>query len=83
LAKRGFIIAGNQIYYKKLKHIKGLKWISYNWDLIGPCNVSGDVVAYGHTSSWTSNYFDEEKFNLVLDVLSKKQFDFKFISEMI
>jgi hypothetical protein len=53
--------------------------VSYNWDLTGPCSVKGDVIAYGHTSDWTNNYMDKERFNLINELLGKEKFRFKFI----
>lgn len=76
--------AGSKEYYKKVKDAMrpGTKWVSYNWDLTGPCNVKGDVVAYGHTSSWTNNYMDETRYKLVKNLLDSRTFDFRFIEEM-
>ena len=83
LMNEGFIIAGNSEYYKIYKNkISGLKWVSYNWDLLSKCNIKGDVLAFGHTSSWTNNYFDEKRFNLVCDLLDKERFEFKFLEEL-
>jgi len=76
-------IAGSPEYYKKLKgYLDTIKWVSYNWDLTKPCDVKGDVVAYGHTSSWTNNYMDEKRYKLIDQLLSSKKFDFRFIEEM-
>lgn len=77
----GFIVAGDTKYYEKRKHIKNIKWISYNWDLTLPPPIN-DIIAYGHTSNWTQNYFNEDKYNLVLKLLSQREFEFKFIDEI-
>lgn len=83
LSEMGFVIAGNDKYYQILRNqVKDLKWISYNWDMTGPCNVSGDIIVFGHTSNWTNNYMNEDRFNLVDAVLSKEEFDFVFIEDL-
>jgi len=86
LVNRWYTIAGNKECLEKYKgEVVGLekRWAaSYNWDLTGPCNVFGDVVAYGHTSDWTNNYMNEERYNLVVDLLNSEEFDFRFIEEM-
>jgi hypothetical protein len=83
LTEKGFLIAGSEEYYSKLKDkIRGLKWISYNWDMTGPCEVKGNIVAVGHTSDWTNNYMNEERYNLVVDLLDGEEFDFRFIEEV-
>lgn len=86
LIRKGFFIAGNDEYYKKLKnYIPNLHkhWQKYNWDMIKKCNIlKGDVFAFGHTSNWTNNYFDEERLEMVLELLSERKFEFKFIEEM-
>jgi len=82
LTERGFIIAGNDAYYDLLKdRIDCLEWVSYNWDMTGPCDVDGDVIAYGHTSNWTNNYMNEERYNLVRELLKSDNFDFRFIED--
>lgn len=84
LTDRGFIIAGNQSYYDLHKdRVPGLRWVSYNWDLTKLCDLSGDIYAFGHTSSWTNNYMDETRFKLIDDVLSKELFEFAFIEELL
>jgi hypothetical protein len=84
LTKRGFIIAGDSNYHKQLKvAVPNMKWISYNWDMTKPCDINGDIFAYGHTSDWTNNYMNEERFNLICDVLDTDDFDFRFIEELV
>jgi len=83
LLSKGFMIAGNDSYYQKYKHIPNLRWVSYNWDMTGPCEVKGNIIAYGHTSDWTNNYMDETRFNLISKVLDNEKFDFKFIEELL
>lgn len=83
LTKKGFIIAGNKQYYKVIsKKIKDVKWVSYNWDLTGPCNNLKDIIAYGHTSNWTNNYMDEDRFKLIDEALSKEDFEYVFMEEL-
>lgn len=77
---RGFIIAGHKDQYKKCSLIDGLKWVSVNYHLEGKV-PDGDIVAAAHTSNWTYNYFDETRFNIVVDVLSKNGYNFKFLEE--
>lgn len=76
--------AGSDEYYHRVKDVllPETRWISYNWDLTGPCNIEGDIVAYGHTSDWTNNYMDETRYNLICDLLSSGNFEFKFIEDM-
>lgn len=74
--------AGSKEYYEKCKDIVNVKWVNYNWDLTGPCKTTGDIVAFGHTSNWTNNYMNEERYNLIKELLDKEQFDFRFIEDM-
>ncbi len=84
LKNRGYVIAGNKTYYKKIRNmVEGVKYIPYNWDMTTPCKIKGDVVAFGHTSNWTNNYMDELRYNLIMDLLDSDKFDFKFIEELI
>jgi len=84
LTKKGFIIAGDDGHYRMFKHmVKDLRWVSYNWDLMGSCDIDGDIIAYGHTSDWTNNYMDRTRFCLIDDLLSKEKFKFKFIEELL
>lgn len=85
LIESGFKIAGNAEYYRICgKKIKDLNkhWVSYNWDLTGPCTVThDDIVAYGHTSDWTNNYMNEERYNLIKDYLDSEEHEFRWIEE--
>ena len=85
LVNSSFTIAGDKKCFDQYKDkVKGLRerWAaSYNWDLTSPCKVKGDVIAYGHTSDWTSNYFDNKKLEWTLKLLDSRDFDFKFIEE--
>jgi len=86
LTESGFVIAGNQQYYDILKDkVNGLRWISYNWDMVNDCDVPADkdVIAYGHTSSWTNNYMNKDRFKLIVKLLDSRAFSFKFIEELI
>lgn len=77
----GYIIAGNDKYYNLYKDISGLKWISYNWDLLGPYPINGDIFAYGHVSDWNKNFFSKDKYELVSKVLESANFEFVFLEE--
>lgn len=75
-----FVVAGDDRY--DIKHRQGVGWISYNWDLTESCPiVKGDVLAYGHTSDWTNNYMNEERYELILDILTSRNFYFGFLGE--
>lgn len=76
------LFAGSKEYFNKVKKSIRTKWISYNWDLTSECAVSGNIIAFGHTSNWTNNYMDESRYNLILKLLEKEKFEFKFIEEM-
>lgn len=82
LIDRGYKIAGSQQYYNKFRNkIPDLNkyWTSYNWDLIGKCGVKKDIYAFGHTSTWTTNCMNEERYNIIKDLLDKETFKFSFI----
>lgn len=82
LTKHDFIIAGNKEYYNILKHrVPGMKWVSYNYDLVGAV-PGGDIVSYGHTSNWTNNYFNEQKYHLVCDILDSDEFEFYSLKDL-
>lgn len=83
LSEGNFVIAGNDEYYNKHKQIPKMRWVSYNWDLNGPCKEKRNVFAYGHTSNWTTNYFCEKTYNFVVDLLSSDDFKFKFLEEVV
>jgi hypothetical protein len=53
-----------------------------NWDLVGKPPKDGSIFAFGHTSSWTKNYMNEQRANVVLDFLKDKQFEFCFLEDM-
>lgn len=83
LTSKGFIIAGDDEYHKMFKDkVPNLRWVSYNYDLVGAI-PNGDIIAYGHTSEWTNNYMNEERFNLIHRLLKAEQFEFKFIEELV
>jgi hypothetical protein len=84
LTECGFIIAGDQKYYQRHKDIPKLRWISYNWDLNNPCSIKdGGILAFGHTSNWTSNYFCEKTYKYVVDLLNNDTFDFRFLEDLV
>ena len=84
LTESGFIIAGNSVYYDMLKHkVNNMRWVSYNWDMTKPCDIDGDVVAYGHTSSFTNNYMNETGFYLVDELLKNEEYEFRFIEDLV
>lgn len=74
--------AGSKEYYEKVKDVLTVKWVSYNWDLTGSCKEKGDIVAYGHTSDWTNNYMNEDRYKLIKSLLDSEKFDFRFIEDM-
>lgn len=81
LSDRNYIIAGNEKYYKKYKNVPKIKWTTYNWDLIEE-PPKNDIYAFGHTSDWTNNYLNEDKYNKIVEVLSKGKYEFYFIEEL-
>ncbi|KKL86044.1 hypothetical protein LCGC14_1948650 [marine sediment metagenome] len=84
LTSMGFIIAGDDKYYKLLKNLViNLKWVSVNWHLTPETNIIGDLICAGHTSNWTHNFFNEASYDLVCKVLDSKQYEFKFLEEMV
>ena len=66
LVKRGYRVAGKA---------------EVNWDLLA-APPSGNVIAYGHTSNWTTNYLNEERYNTIMNFLNDKEFEFCFIEDM-
>ena len=83
LTDDGFVIAGDNKYYQKLKDsVSGMKWVSWNWDMIGPPPNDNDVVIFSHSSSWTNNYFDKKVYSKILELLDDNKFEFKFIEEL-
>jgi len=79
LNKMGYTIAGDGRY--KGKPQAAFVGDSYNWDLISKCKLKRDVWTFGHTSDWTNNYFDEERYNLVLDLLTSRDFHYRFLGD--
>ena len=80
LTDRNYIIAGNEKYYRKYKDIPNLKWAHCNWDLITEL-PKNDVYAFGHTSDWTNNYLNEDKYNKIVEVLNNNNYEFCFIED--
>jgi hypothetical protein len=81
LTELGFKIAGNKEYYDKLNgKVPGMQYSISNWDLNDDCVLSGDVFACGHTSVWTTNYFNEKALDRVLRLLDLRPFDFYFLN---
>jgi hypothetical protein len=79
----GFKIAGDQHYYNVLKDkVPGMRYLITNWELREECNINGDVFAAGHTSNWCDNFFSGKVYDRVVQLLERKQFDFKFLSEL-
>jgi len=85
LTNAGFVIAGDGNYFNRISgKVSGLKWVQYNWDLVGPKPKSDCIVAYGHTSDWTNNYMDETRFNMVVECLKgTDKIDFRFIGDLV
>lgn len=82
LSDAGFVIAGNKDYEKKISPVvKTARWANYNWDLVGSNVPLGDIYAYGHTSNWTDNFFNEEQRDKLLKIFKNKKYDFVFIGE--
>jgi hypothetical protein len=82
LTDRGYLIAGSEKYYNKYKDIENLKWVSYNWDLITTPQPKENVYAFGHTSDWTNNYLNEDKYNKIVEILNNNKYEFSFIEEL-
>lgn len=82
LGDRGYIIAGDDKYYRKYKSELNTKWVSYNWDMTSKPPNKNNIVAFGHTSDWTNNYMDEERYRIIKNFLNKNDTEFKFIGEM-
>lgn len=74
------VVAGDNRYDRS--HTSSVQWINYNWDMTNKCPWErDDVYAYGHTSDWTNNYMDEERYELIMDLLTSRDFHFKFLGE--
>jgi len=67
MTSKGYRIAGRQ---------------EVNWDLLTEPPKEGNVIAYGHTSNWTTNFLNEERYNTIMNFLKDKQFEFVFIEDM-
>ena len=74
--------AGSAEYYEKHKSHLNTRWVSFNWDLAFSDAPKGNIIAYGHTSNWTNNYMNEDRYNLIKNTLNSDNFDFRFIEEM-
>lgn len=86
LTDKGFIIAGDDKYYSLYKDkIENLKWASYNWDMTKPYvwGKDPDVIAFGHTSNWTNNYLNKDRFELIDGVLRNDTYKFVFIEDLV
>jgi uncharacterized protein DUF2334 len=81
LAEWGFDCLAGAKEWEATRGDTKIKWVNYNWDLL-TAPPDGDVVAYGHTSSWTTNYMNEDRYNTIMNFLKDKEFDFRFIEEM-
>jgi len=83
LTEAGYIIAGNKVYYKAYDgKVPNMKWVNYNYDFVSNIPTE-DIIAFGHTSDWTNNYMNEERFNQIDKILSKEEFQFNFIEDFI
>lgn len=84
LSDRGYTIAGDNRYFKKNKgKIQNMRWVQYNWDLIGPAPTGTDIIAYGHSSTWNKNYINEANYNVIMNVLKREDFEFAFIEDIV
>lgn len=84
LTDKGFVIAGNDIYYQMLKDkVPKMKYVSYNWDITHECNISENIISCAHTSNWTNNYMNETRYNLIENILIKEEYEFVFIEDFI
>lgn len=81
LADYGFECIAGSKEWEGAKEDAKIKWVNYNWDLLTE-PPEGDIVAYGHTSNWTNNYMNEERYNTIMNFLQDKQFKFVFIEDI-
>ena len=81
LAYWGFTCLAGSKEWEKNKGDTKIKWINYNWDLLAK-PPEGNIVAYGHTSNWTTNFMNEERYNTIINFLQDKQFEFVYIEDM-
>jgi predicted deacetylase len=80
LTNRGFVIAGHDDYRKQCRDIVGVRWVSVNWHLdTNP--PEKNVIAAAHTSDWTYNYFNEERFRVVKGLLESRKYSFRFLGD--
>lgn len=82
LAELGFDCIAGAKEWESSKGDTKIKWVNYNWDLLTEPPKDGNVVAYGHTSNWTTNFMNEERYNTIMKFLQDKQFEFAFIEDM-
>jgi hypothetical protein len=83
LTEMGFKIAGNQHYYDILKSkVPEMKYVVSNWDMLNECKMDGNVLSYGHTSNWTTNFFNKKVYDRVARLLESQEFGFKWLGEM-
>jgi hypothetical protein len=82
LTDMGFVIAGNQEYHDLLKDkVPSMRYITSNWDMNDECRLTGDVLAFGHTSNWCSNFLNEKVYDRVVQVLESREFEFRFLED--
>lgn len=80
MSNRHINIAGDGRYSTEQQN--GSKYLRCNWDMTDPCDIkAGDVLAYGHTSDWNPNYMDSERYDLIMGLLTSRDFHFKFLGE--
>lgn len=85
LTDNDFIIAGDKKYFDLISgKVSGLKWVYCNWDLVTNPPESECVVAYGHTSDWTNNYMNKERYQVIVEFLDRQRdVSFEFIEDLI
>ena len=71
--------AAEKVLVEMKYKIAGIKGV--NWDLLTQ-PPQGDIFAYGHTSNWTKNYLNEERANVIMKVLDKQKYEFKFLEDI-
>ena len=84
LTDYGFIIAGDEKYCELTKNVCNIRYVKYNWDLNDECKlINKDILATGHTSNWTSNYFCGKTYSMVANLLAKNEFYFDTIESFL